>query len=205
MSQALGVLTMTSSLVVHAKEILVHPREEWRVIDGEQVTPASLFQSYVFPLAAIGPLAATIGMTVFGISIPFVGRYRQPVGSAIASGIVRYVLSLVGVYVLALIIDALAPTFGGQKSRLQALKLAVYASTAAWLAGVFALVPPLSILGVLGLYSLYLLYTGMPVLMKAPQERATGYTAAVVVCAIVIFAVVGWVAALFTGHPTLVR
>ncbi len=105
-----------------------------------------------------------------------------------------YVLTLVGVYVLALIIDALAPTFNGQKNQIQALKVAAYSSTASWVAGVFALVPGLRILTILGLYSLYLLYTGLPVLMKAPQDKAMGYTAVVIVAAIVLFMLVGIVA-----------
>ena len=102
---------------------------------------------------------------------------------------------------MALIIDAFAPAFGGQKSRIQALKVSAYASTAAWCAGIFALVPPLSFLGILGLYSLYLLYSGLPVLMKAPQEKAAGYTALVVVCAIVLFAMIGWVSGMFVTYP----
>ncbi|HEY6050157.1 MAG TPA: YIP1 family protein, partial [Thermoanaerobaculia bacterium] len=95
-----------------------------------------------------------------------------------------------------------APRFGGQPGRIAALKLAVYSSTAAWLAGVFSLVPALSILSLLGLYSLYLLYLGVPVLMKVPRDRALGYTIAAVVAAVVLFAVIGAVSSLFlrTGY-----
>jgi hypothetical protein len=190
-----------SSLTVHAKEILLHPKQEWRVIDGEPETVGGLYRKYIVPLAAIGPAAAFIGMSVFGLRVPFVGRYRMPVGSALASGIVRYVLALVGVFVLAVIIDALAPRFGGTSNRIQALKIAAYGSTAAWLAGAFALVPALAILGVLGFYSLYLVYLGLPILMKTPEEKAVAYTAAVVGSAIVVFVVFGWIAALFVRWP----
>jgi hypothetical protein len=73
------------------------------------------------------------------------------------------------VYVMALIIDALAPTFQGQKNHPNALKLAVYSMTPAWLAGVFSLIPGLRPLSILGLYGLYLLRVGLPPLMKVPQ------------------------------------
>jgi Yip1-like protein len=192
---------MSSSIVVHAREILVHPKEEWRVIDGEQASIPELLRTYIAPLAAIGPIAATIGFSLFGIALPFVGRYRMPFGTALAQGVVRYALAIGSVFVLALVIDALAPTFGGEKNRLQALKVAAYASTAAWLAGIFTLVPPLAILGVLGLYSLYLLYLGLPVLMKAPEEKALAYTAVVVICALVLFTAVGWIAGMFVTVP----
>jgi hypothetical protein len=185
----------------HAREILLHPQQEWQVIDSESITVSDLYRKYVVPLAAIGPAAGVIGLSIFGIRVPFLGHYRMPFGSALASGIVRYVLALAGVFVLALVIDALAPTFGGTRNRIQALKVSAYASTAAWCAGIFALVPPLSFLGILGLYSLYLLYSGLPVLMKSPKEKATGYTVVVVVCAVVLFVVIAWIGRLFLSIP----
>jgi len=190
------------NLVDRVKRILLSPQPEWQVIDGEVTSPGTLYTGYIIPLAAIGPLASVIGYSVFGIRVPFSETvYRVPLGSAITSAVVSYVLTLVGVYVLALIIDALAPTFGGTKSPIQALKVAAYSSTAGWVAGIFALVPGLRMLGILGLYGLYLLYLGLPVLMKAPAERAAGYTALVVVAAIVLFVVIGVVGSRFMATP----
>ena len=109
-----------------------------------------------------------------------------------SSAVVHYVLSLVMVYVLAVIIDVLAPTFAGVRSREQAFKVAAYSSTASWMAGVFGLIPQLSILAALaGLYSLYLLYLGLPRLMKVAQDRAVAYVACVIVAAIVLFIILG--------------
>src|SRR3546814_4956515 len=83
-----------------------------------------------------------------------------------------YVLSLVMLYVVALIINALAPTFGGQKDQLQAVKVIGYAWTAAWVAGIATIVPWLGWLVVLagGIYSIYLLYLGLPHTMKCPPR-----------------------------------
>jgi hypothetical protein len=181
------------------KRILLTPKEEWRVIDTEPATPASLYTGYIIPLAAIGPIAQAIGYSVFGVSLPFMGTYRTPIGSAIIGAVVTFALTLVGVFVLALVIDALAPTFNGTRNQIQALKVAAYASTASWLAGIFALVPGLRVLGILGLYSLYLLYLGLPVLMKSPAEKALGYTVVVIIAAIVLFMLVGLVAGRFVA------
>jgi hypothetical protein len=189
------------NLVDRVKQILLSPRTEWEVIDAEQTTPAALYTGYIAPLAAIGPLARLIGYTVFGISLPLMGTYRVPFGSALSGAVIGYVLTLAGTYILALIIDALAPTFNGQRNQIQALKAAAYSSTAAWVAGIFALIPWLGFLGVVGLYSLYLLYLGLPVLMKAPREKALPYTAVVILAAIVLFMVVGVIAGRFTGIP----
>jgi hypothetical protein len=190
------------NLVDRAKRILRSPRTEWEVIDNEPTTPAQLFTGYAMPLAAIGPIAQIIGYSVFGVSVPFAGHYRVPIGSAITSALVTYVLALAGTYVLGLIIDALAPTFSGQRSQIQALKVAVYSSTASWLAAIFHLIPGLRVLTILGLYSLYLLYLGLPVLMKSPRDKAVGYTAVVTVAAIVLFMLTGMLASRFLAVPT---
>lgn len=159
------------------------------MIDAEPATVASIYTGYVMILAAIPAVCGAIGLGLLGFSI----------GTVIRMAVVRYIAALVGVYVLALIIDALAPNFGGQKDQLRAVKVAAYSATASWVVGVVLLVPALSILGLLGLYSLYLLYTGLPVLMKAPAERAPGYTAIVILAAIVVFVVIGVLTSSLTG------
>ncbi len=184
------------SLIDRAKAILLTPQKEWPVIEAESTSVAALYTGYIIPLAAIPAVASFIGLSVFG----FGGILRVPMGMGITGAIVRFVGTLIGVYILALIIDALAPTFGGQKSQIQALKLAAYSSTASWLAGIFMLIPALAILGIVGLYSLYLLYAGLPVMMKSPADKAMGYTVVVILAAIVLFAVVGAITARMMGY-----
>lgn len=191
------------SLVDRTKKILLSPKQEWNVIEGEPTSMSGVYTGYIVPLAAIGPIASIIGMSIFGISLPFAGTYRVPIGIAVRQGIAQYVMALIGVFVLTLIIEALAPAFGGQKSRLQALKVAAYSSTAAWVVGIVGLIPALGILGLLGLYSLYLLYLGLPKLMKVPQEKAMGYTVVVIVCAVVLFFAIGMIVARFGARPVV--
>lgn len=172
------------SLVDRVKAILLTPQKEWPVIEGESATASSLYTGYIVPLAAIGPVAGLIGMSMFGFGG---GVFKIPIGIGLRWASISYVSTLVGVFVLALIIDALAPQFGGTKSQIQALKLAAYSSTAAWVAGIFAIIPSLGILGIVGLYSLYLLFLGLPVMMKSPQDKSVAYTVVVIVVGIVIF------------------
>jgi hypothetical protein len=149
-----------------------------------------LYLSYIAPLAAIGPLASIVGLSVIGYGSPVTARYRVSLGNSITQALVTYVSSLIGVYVLAFVIDRLTPIFSGWEDELQSFKLAAYSSTAAWLAGVFRVIPALDFLVVLGLYSLYLLYLGGPVLMRVPEANVVGYTATVVIAAFVIFFVI---------------
>ncbi len=180
-------------LVDRAKDIILRPVQEWPIIEREPGTVGSVFVPYALILAAVGPIAGLIGGQLFGYSLGFF-TFKPPIGGAIAYAVVSYVLSLASVYVLALIVDAMAPNFGGTKNQVSAVKLAVYSWTAAWLAGIFALFPPLAILSIVGLYSLYLLYSGLPVMMKCPREKSGGYAAVVIGLAIILWMVVGWLA-----------
>jgi Yip1-like protein len=175
------------ALVDRVKNILLKPNDEWAVIEKELTDTATLYRTWIIPLAAIGPICGAIGMVVFGFSIPFAGSVRLPVTTALTNAVIGYVLSLVFVFVFALIIDGLAPTFGGTKNQVQALKVAAYASTASWVGGVFGLVPALSIISlVFSLYSLYLLYAGLSPLMKSPKDKAMPYTIVVILVGIVL-------------------
>ena len=187
-------------LVERVKNIILAPNSEWPVIAEESTSPTSIYAGYIAPLAAIGPLASIIGMSVIGISIPFVGTIRTPILSSITSAILVYALAFVGVFILSLIINALAPVFSGEKNSHQALKVAAYAYTPAWLGGIFSLIPMLTMLGMLaGIYSIYLLYTGLPILMKSPKDKAVGYTALVIVAGFVLGIVMAAISATAIG------
>ena len=192
------------NLVDRTKSILLSPQQEWQVIDDEETSIGGLVTGYVVPLAAIGPVASLIGMEIFGISVPSVGTFRVPIGAALRQGIAQYVMALVGVFVLALIIDKLAPYFRVEENRYQALKVAAYSSTPVWVMGIVGLIPALSILRLLGLfYSLYLLYLGLPTLMRVPQHKVMGYTVVVIMCAVVLFFLIGVIAAQLGGGPVI--
>src|SRR5580765_8206327 len=126
------------ALVDRVKGICLKPQNEWQAIEGETTSAAVLLKNYALPLAAIGAVAGFVGMSFIGISVPFLGSIRTPIVSGFIGAAVHIAATLAGVYVLALIIDALAPQFGGQKNQAQALKVAVYSFTPAWVGGVLA-------------------------------------------------------------------
>ncbi|MEQ1549225.1 MAG: Yip1 family protein [Chakrabartia sp.] len=189
-------------LITRVKNILLQPKAEWDVIDGEAADIGGLYKNYIMILAAIPPLATMIHGLAFGHSM-FGITYRPSIMGAVGTAITTYIVSLIGVFVLALVIDGLAPSFGAAKNRDQAFKVAAYTGTASWVAGIFGLIPGLGFLGILGLYSLYLLYLGLPKLMKVPDDKAMGYTVVSVIAAAVLFfimaAIATPVAKLFSG------
>jgi hypothetical protein len=176
------------TLTSRVKGILLEPRATWKEIDGEFTKPGEIWSKYVIPLAAIGPIATAIGMVIFGQRIAFTSLTNSvTVTTAVERAIAGYVISLLLVFVVSRVISLLAPGFGGQRNDVQGLKVAAYASTAAWVGGIFMLIPALGLISLIfSLYSLVLLYTGLPILMKVPQDRAMGYTAVVIIVCIVV-------------------
>ncbi len=189
-----------AALIERAKNILLQPKAEWPKIEAEPATVGSIYSNYVIYIAAIPVLATLIGSLVFGYSAAGI-TFRPSLGAALTTAVLQYALQLGAIYVLALIIDWLAPRFGGESNRVNAFKLAAYSATASWLAGIFTLVPLLAWLSIVGLYSIYLLYTGAPVLMRIAQDRAFTYTAAVIVAGIVLSLLVGAIGAAFMPSP----
>jgi hypothetical protein len=170
-------------IVGRVKALLMTPKTEWPVIEGELTSVKDIYRDYLIYIAAVPAIAGLIG------------DLNVSTGGAVLAAIVSFGLGLAGVYVFALIIDMLAPTFDGAPNFLNAFKLAGYSATAGWLAGIFAIVPALSFLAILGLYSLYLLYIGLPVLMKSPPEKSMNYTIAVCVVGLVLNLIIGAIVA----------
>lgn len=186
------------------RRILTTPKTEWAVIEAESTDVATLYKSYIIILAAIPAVAAFIGTTMIGTTVPFVGTIRTPVATGFAHMVVSYVLGLVGVYIAALIIDKLAPTFDSTPNMIQALKLVAYAMTPVWVAGVLYIIPALGIIVLIAsLYSIYLFYLGVPVLMKTPEAKVVPYMVVAAIVTIVVSIVMGAIAALFFGAATL--
>jgi Yip1 domain len=152
-------------IVARAKAILLSPRTEWPLIAERPETIQSIYKSYLIVIAAIPALFGFVmmGGSSFGLGLVLVA--------------VRYAATLGGLYLMALVTDALAPNFGGQKNRSGAFKLVAYSATAGLLAEAGVIIPGIGLLIVVAGwgYTLYLFYLGLPSLMKVPEEKAPGY------------------------------
>lgn len=180
-----------SNLVGRVKGILLTPRSEWPLTAAEPDTIGGIYTGYILILAAIPALRLLLTARFLGLSVlPVI--------------LTTYVLSLAGTFILALIVDGLAPTFGGQKSQVQALKVVAYSYTASWIASLIGIVPGLGLLAaLLGLiYGLYLLFLGLPITMKCPADKSLGYTIVTVIAAIVVYVVLGLIVSSVGGFGT---
>ena len=173
------------NLMSRVKNIMLRPDSEWRVIADEPGGVTHLFTRYVAILALIPALAGFIGYSVIGVSVS-AGTFRVPLVPGLINMVLSYVFTFVIVYAVALVVDALAPSFRAERNFPNALKLSVYSFTPVWLAGLFILIPGMSFLSILGLYGLYLIWTGLTPLMGSPRDKSFVFALTVLLAAIVV-------------------
>jgi hypothetical protein len=185
--------------------MLSKPAEEWRSVAAESTDPAGLMKEYAAPLAAIPAVCQFLGLTIVGVSLPFLGTYRTSMARGLSGAIVQWVFALAGAWLAAVVVDKLAPTFQSHGGMTHALKLVVYAMTPVWVAGVLNLVPALSVLAILGaFYAIYLFYLGLPVLMSTPADKVVPYMIVSALVIIVLSVILGACAAALTGMGAFV-
>jgi Yip1 domain len=170
---------MAPGLLSRAKGMLFAPKNEWRHIAREIITPRRLVVGYITPLAGVTALIALLRFSVTA---------RVPFAGAVAMAVLTLGFELMAVFVVALIINALASYFHGIHSQSQALRVTAYASTPLWLSCVFLPFPTLAlpVQFLAGLYHIYLMYLGLEVLMRSPRDRALGYATTVVLSSLIL-------------------
>ena len=160
------------------KGIITAPDKEWDVIQAEPNDQNEIIVNYVVPVIALGAITTFIGKAAMEMFSVYDGFMLA----------ISYFLStLAGLYISAVVLSELAPSFDTKKDFSASLKLIVYAATPALAAAVVAaLHPGLSFIGLFGLYSIYLFWIGLPKILETPEEKRIGF---VLVSALVILAI----------------
>jgi hypothetical protein len=188
------------------RNICVDPVREWSLIEREHTPREQLFTRYLVPLAAMGAVAAYIGVTIVARVLPFVAGARRTAAAGLIGACLEFLLTLSSAAVLAWTVNGVAPGFGGRRDRERAFAVAVYALTPGLVAGLLAVLPVLNevVSVVAGLYGVYLLYLALPLVMQVPPRRAVACTAVVVLCVILVTVAVGLIVALIGGTLRIV-
>jgi hypothetical protein len=172
------------NIVDRIKNILMTPKTEWPVIANEPADPGQLLMTYVLPLTAI----PFVGYLLSGL----VGSMGLTYG--IAMGLVQFLTAVIGVYIVAFVVDMLAPNFGSEKNLGRSMQLVAYSMTPGWIAGILYVLPALGlIVAVASLYGLYLMYLGLPVIKKTPQDKQVIYLVVIIVSVLVVYMILGMI------------
>ena len=173
------------------KNILLQPASEWSVISNEPASVKSIFSGYAIPLSALQFVATVVAMGVLGIGAELMelGGISVSLADTVLRGVISFAMSLVLLYVLALVCSKIAPSFNGNSDLVQALKLFTYSSTPTWvlgaimpfLMGSMGLMMLVSLLSLAALgYAIYLIYIGAGPTLGIPQEKLAGFTVVII-------------------------
>jgi hypothetical protein len=154
-------------------ELMTNPRKTWDTIRKEPDQGKELILGYVFLLALIPTVFGFVGNLLFGEGFLY----------SLVYAILLLGVFLGSLFVLGLLVNAMAPSFGTIRNENAAFKLVAYVSTPVWVAGFLTLIPQLTMLAMLAGfgYAGYLFYLGCQALMETPEEKALKFSIASVV------------------------
>ncbi len=177
------------NILERATNILVKPKEEWRIVAAENDENIKSATVYLLILALIPAVASFISWGLIGGKVLFI-RYANP-GLGLRLAVTQYLSIIAGAYLTALVFYFLAPNFGARKRFDKSFQLVAYCYTAVCAGGIFYIYWGISFLAAIAsLYSLYLLYLGLEPLMQVPKEKLTGYFVVGLIVMIVVSVVV---------------
>jgi len=193
------------NLIERVKNILLTPKTEWDVINGETATTQSLLMGYVLPLSIVSAAGSLLRGLLFAgtLGLKFF----------IVTAAIGFIAAIVSFFVTVMIVDMLAPSFGSEKNMGKSAQLVAYSGTPSYVAGLLSFIPVISWILALAAwgYSVYLMYLGIGPIKKTPEDKKVVYmiVAFIIMIAIslilvailtaVIFAAVGLTAGGFMG------
>src|SRR5688572_1401062 len=126
------------NIIERVKNILITPKTEWEVIDGEQATPGSLLTSYVLPLAVVAAIGALLQGFLFAGTLGL--KYF------VVTALIAFISSVITFYIASYIVDALAPSFASEKDINKSAQLVAYSRTPSYIAGLLSFIPVVGML-----------------------------------------------------------
>jgi hypothetical protein len=191
------------NVALRARAMLADPFAEWTAIEREPGDPAYLLSRYVAVLALIPAASSFIGASLIGVVVPDGATVRTPIFNGLFGAVFGYVMTCATVLLLGLVINLVAPAFGGRRDFDSAFKLAVYSFTPVWLVGIFLLLPGLRFLVLTGCYGAYILWLGLPLSTKSPERQALSFATVIVVCAFALVYLAAHAQQVIFGTPGL--
>lgn len=169
------------NLIERVKNILITPKTEWDVINGETATPQSLLMGYVLPLSIVAAAGSLLkGFLFAGVfSLKFY----------IITAVIAFIASIIAYYVTVIIVDMLAPSFGSEKNMGKSAQLVAYSGTPSYIGALLSFIPVIG--GIVSLaawaYGVYLMYLGIGPTKKTPEDKKVVYMIVAFLIMIVLY------------------
>lgn len=176
--------------------LLFKPHGTWKKVAGQ--APGNVFSALVYPLifAVLPTVAWYYGTTQVGWRIGDSDPIRLTHNSALPIVILFYLAMVVAIIGIGYMIHWMSQTYGADSTPAKGIAIAGITATPLFLAGAVGFYPLFlldMIIGMLAIgYAVYLLYTGIPIVMKVPEERGFLFSSAVIAVALVaLIAIMG--------------
>lgn len=176
------------NLIERVKNIIITPKTEWEVINGETASTQSLLMGYVIPLSLVGALGSVLkGLWLSGTILAGFGW-----GYFIATAAVAFVASIIAYFITVLIVDMLAPSFGSEKNMGKSAQLVAYSGTPSYIAGLLSFIPILGWLVALAawIYGIFLMYIGIGPIKKTPEDKKVLYMLVAFLIMVVLYFII---------------
>jgi len=179
--------------------VMKNPRGVWSSIKNDGDSIFDVYRKYLVFLVAVPVVCFFIGMAIVGETDPYQAeKSRIPFFGGLAYAVVHYLLLLANIYILAFLLDFLAPKFGGTTNRLDSFKLVAFSMSPIFIGGLLNLIPDMSMLGVLfGLYGLYIFYLGCDTMIPVPEEQKNKFLIAAIVSMFLVGIIIGAISMFF--------
>ena len=172
------------NIIERVKNILITPKTEWEVINGETATPQSLLIGYVLPLAIV----AAAGSLLKGLL--FAGTFGLKY--FILTAVIAFIASVISYYITVIIVDMLAPSFASEKDMGKSAQLVAYSGTPSYVGALLSFIPIVGWLIALAAwaYGVYLMYLGIGPLKKTPEDKKVVYMIVAFLIMIVLYFII---------------
>lgn len=175
----------------HALGLIIQPRKQWRAIAALSQRQLAASLAYPAVMALIPSIAWYYGTTRIGWSIGRSDPQYLTHESALGIAVALYLAILIGLAVIGYLVHWMSATYGAQSTVVRGLALSSFTATPFFLAGVVGVYPHFTtdlLISLLAIgHAVFLLYSGIPIVMKVPEDRGFLFASAVVGVALVMF------------------
>ncbi|MBI5700261.1 YIP1 family protein [Candidatus Saganbacteria bacterium] len=171
-------------IIERARNLLLHPKEEWLKIAAENDDPKNVI-NFLAVITIVPALALFLGYGIVGLPGPY-GYFRMSFLSAFFSALVFYILTAIAIALSTAMVSFFCHYFNIDGKWETYHKLIGYSATAPILANIFYIFPFLKFLKILGFYGAVTFFVGLPLLLKVQKEKEMQFVVTVLIAAIVI-------------------
>ncbi len=158
-----------NAIIKRSINIIVKPAEEWKVIEQENANKNTALFGYALPYIILVSIAALIGCLIFN-------SFFYSMTYTVITTLFAFIIPFAGIIISAIIINAIAPSFGSTKNIDNAFKLVIYSYTATFIVSIATgLLPVLFFVSVAAGYSFYIMFFGITPMMKTPDDKKVSY------------------------------